>query len=128
MNKPNDAVLALMAREEELVPANAIAPILKMHPAVIIQYAKEGKWSRDICNYIISGRNVKFFRKDFLRKGGWLQDEEPPKTNEDRLDELIELIRVNNGMMMEALAYIKQSARAATLTDQQKGVHANEIL
>ena len=121
MNKPSDAVLALMAREEELVPASAIAPIVKMHPAVIIKYAKEGKWPREICNFIISGRNVKFYRTDFLRKGGWIPDEEPKKTNEDRLDELIELIRVNNGMMMEALAYIKQSARAATLTDLEKG-------
>ena len=71
--KPSDAVLALMARKEELVPAAAIAPILKMHPSVIINYAKTGKWSREICNYIVSGTHVKFFRIDFLRKGGWIQ-------------------------------------------------------
>ena len=68
-----DDVLALMARADEVVPAAAIAPIVKMHPSVIIKYAKEGTWPREICNYIVSGRCVKFFRIDFLRKGGWIQ-------------------------------------------------------
>ena len=71
--KPSDAVLQLIAREEELVPASAIAPIVKMHPSVIVKYAKAGQWPREICNYIVSGRCVKFFRLDFLRKGGWIQ-------------------------------------------------------
>ena len=68
----SDAVLALMAREDELVPAAALAPVVKMHPEVIIKYAKDGKWPKSICNYIISGNRVKFFRIDFLRKGGWI--------------------------------------------------------
>ena len=68
-----DAVLALMARDDEVVPATAIAPIVKMHPSVIIKYAKDGTWPREICNYIVSGRCAKFFRIDFLRKGGWIQ-------------------------------------------------------
>ena len=67
-----EAVLALMARTDEMVPAAAIAPIVRMHPSVIIKYAKDGTWPRDICNYIVSGNRVKFFRVDFLRKGGWL--------------------------------------------------------
>lgn len=71
--KPSEAVLQLMAREEELVPASALAPIVKMHPSVIIKYAKSGQWPREICNYIVSGTHVKFFRIDFLRKGGWIQ-------------------------------------------------------
>ena len=33
---------------------------------------KDGTWPRDVCNYIVSGRCVKFFRIDFLRKGGWI--------------------------------------------------------
>jgi hypothetical protein len=66
-------VLALMARTEELVPAAAIAPIVKIHPQTIVNYAKTGKWPREICNYIVSGSHVKFFRIDFLRKGGWIQ-------------------------------------------------------
>ena len=68
----SDAVLALMARPDELVPAAAIAPILKMKPDVIVRYAKTGKWPLNICNYIVSGTHVKFFRVDFLRKGGWI--------------------------------------------------------
>lgn len=68
----SDNVLALMAMTDEVVPATAIAPIVKMHPQVIVKYAKEGKWPREICNYIVSGRCVKFFRIDLLRKGGWI--------------------------------------------------------
>ena len=71
--KFSDAIYALMDREEEMVPAAAIAPIVRMHPQVIIKYAKDGKWPREICNYSVSGRCVKFFRVDFLRKGGWIQ-------------------------------------------------------
>ena len=70
--KYSDAILALMARDEELVPAAALAPVVRMHPSVMIKYAKDGTWPREICNYIVSGRNVKFFRIDFLRKGGWI--------------------------------------------------------
>jgi hypothetical protein len=68
-----DAVLALMARTDEVVPASAIAPIVKMHPSGIVKRAKDGEWPRDLCNYIVSGRCVKFFRIDFLRKGGWIK-------------------------------------------------------
>ena len=69
---PSPAVQALMDRDDDLVPAAAIAPIVKMHPSVIIAYAKDGKWPRDVCNYIVSGTHVKFFRIDFLKKGGWI--------------------------------------------------------
>ena len=69
---PSPAVQELMDRTDELVPAAAIAPIVKMHPSVIIAYAKDGKWPRDVCNYIVSGTHVKFFRIDFLKKGGWI--------------------------------------------------------
>ena len=69
---PSPAVQELMDRTDELVPAAAIAPIVKMHPSVIIAYAKDGKWPRDVCNYIVSGTHVKFFRIDFVTKGGWI--------------------------------------------------------
>ena len=67
----SDAVYALMSREDELVPAAAIAPIVKMHPQVIINQARTGEWNR--CEFVISGKRVKFFRIDFLRRGGWIQ-------------------------------------------------------
>ena len=69
----SDPVRKLMAMPEDLVPAAAIAPILGMKAETIIWLAKKGRWDRNVCNYIISGTRVKFFRVDFLRKGGWIQ-------------------------------------------------------
>ena len=69
----SDPVRQLMARADDLVPAAAIAPILGMKAETIIKKAKSGQWDRGVCNYIVSGRCVKFFRVDFLRKGGWIQ-------------------------------------------------------
>ena len=68
-----DEVLRLIHMTDEMVYAKDLAPIVKIKPDVIIKYAKEDKWPRDICNYIVSGTHVKFFRIDFLRKGGWIQ-------------------------------------------------------
>lgn len=69
----SEPVLQLMDMAEDLVPAAAIAPILGMKAETIIKKAKIGKWDRGVCNYIVSGTRVKFFRIDFLRKGGWIQ-------------------------------------------------------
>ena len=69
----SEPVLQLMERADDLVPAAAIAPILGMKAETIIKKAKIGKWDRGVCNYIVSGTRVKFFRVDFLRKGGWIQ-------------------------------------------------------
>ena len=69
----SEPIIQLMARTEELVPAAVIAPILGMKAETIIKKAKMGKWDRGVCNYIVSGTRVKFFRVDFLRKGGWIQ-------------------------------------------------------
>ena len=65
-------VLELINRKDEMVTAADIAPIVQMHQSVIIHKAKEGIWPREVCNYIVSGNRVKFFRVDFLRKGGWI--------------------------------------------------------
>lgn len=70
--KYSDEIWALMDRKDELITAADLAPIVRMHPSVIIRYAKTGQWPREICNYIVSGNRVKFFRMDFLRKGGWI--------------------------------------------------------
>lgn len=67
-----DPILALINNPDEMVTAADIAPIVRMNPQVIIKYAKEGKWPREVCNYIVSGNRVKFFRIDFLKKGGWI--------------------------------------------------------
>ena len=70
--KISEPVLALIDRDDEMITAADLAPIVRMHPSVIIKYAKEGKWPATICNCIVSGNRVKFFRIDFLRKGGWI--------------------------------------------------------
>ena len=68
----SDPVRELMQRTDDLVPASAIAPILGMKAETIIKKATLGKWDREVCNYIVSGTRVKFYRIDFLRKGGWI--------------------------------------------------------
>ena len=67
-----DDVRRLIAMNDEMIHAKDLAPVLGMNPGVMIKKAKEGTWDRNICNYIVSGRCVKFFRIDFLRKGGWI--------------------------------------------------------
>ena len=69
----SDPVRALMYCTDDMVPAAMIAPILGMKAETIIKKAKTGTWDRGVCNYIISGTRVKFYRVDFLRKGGWIQ-------------------------------------------------------
>lgn len=68
----SDDVRRLIDMGTEMMTAKDMSPIVRMHPSVIIKYAKEGLWPREICNYVISGNRVKFFRVDFLRKGGWI--------------------------------------------------------
>ena len=68
----SEAVMKLMDYQDELVPAALIAPILGMKAETIIKKVKDGKWDREVCNYITSGTRVKFYRVDFLRKGGWI--------------------------------------------------------
>ena len=72
--KYTDEVLRLIHMEDEMIYAKDIAPILHMNPDVIIKRVKDGDWLMEhLGNYIITGRCVKFFRIDFLRKGGWIQ-------------------------------------------------------
>lgn len=70
--KYSDAIYRLIDLDSEMVTAADIAPVVRMHPEVIIRYAKTGQWPREICNYVVSGSRVKFFRVDFLKKGGWI--------------------------------------------------------
>lgn len=112
------ALEALKNSTEEMVTAAQIAPILHMNPGVIVKYAKDGTWIQDnMGKFIISGDRVKFFRRDFLQKCGFIPKDEPKRTAEDLLQEVIELIRVQNTMLIEMGAYIKKTASAGTLTD-----------
>lgn len=70
---PSEHVLRLLECPDELVSAEMIAPVIKMKPDRMREYARTGKWPREICNYIVSGSHVKFFRVDFLKRGGWIE-------------------------------------------------------
>ncbi len=69
----SDEVMRLITSTDEMVTAAVIAPILGMKEETIVKKVKMGEWDRNVCNYIESGTRVKFFRVDFLRKGGWIQ-------------------------------------------------------
>ena len=85
-----DAVRNLMAMNSEVVSAKYIAPVLKMSESVIVKYAKDGTWDADrLGNYVISGGRVKFFRKDFLQKCGFLPPDPEEPTEKEALLALI---------------------------------------
>ena len=112
------ALEALKNSTDEMVTAAQIAPILHMNPGVIVKYAKDGTWIQEnLGKFIVSGDRVKFFRLDFLQKCGFIPKDEPKRTVEDLLQELIEVVRVQNTMLIEMGAYIKKTASAGTLTD-----------
>ena len=67
-----DDIRRLMDLDTEMITAADLSPIVRMHPQVITYYAKTGQWPREVCNFLVSGNRVKFFRIDFLRKGGWI--------------------------------------------------------
>ena len=88
----------------------AAAEVLRMDPGRLAEYARTGqlKWNAQE----IEGR-VYHSREDFIRY--WTGEPEKPKrTAEDLLEELIEVTRVQNTMLMEITAYIKKTASAAT--------------
>lgn len=77
--KYTDAVMRLMDMESDMITAKDLAPVVHMSPDVIIYYAKTGQWPKSICNFVISGNRVKFFREDFLRKAGYMTEPPPEK-------------------------------------------------
>ena len=89
----SDAIRDLMAMDAEVVPARMIAPVLKMSESVLIHRVKNGEWDQDAMGkVVISGNRVKFFRKDFLVKCGFLKPEPEGPTAEDLLFRIIELL------------------------------------
>ena len=70
---------------DEVVSAKYIAPIVKMSESIIVHYAKTGQWDQDqLGKYVISGNRVKFFRKDFLQKCGFI-DPEPEEPSAEKM-------------------------------------------
>ena len=87
----SDDVLRLMDDTRDLVPAAAIAPILKMSESVIVKYAKDGTWN--LCRYVVSGNRVKFFRKDFLQKCGFMEPEPEEPTERELMAAILDALR-----------------------------------
>ena len=135
----SDPVKVLMEMTDETVSAKYIAPILKMNERVIVKYAKDGTWDADrLGKYVISGGHVKFFRRDFLQKCGFMEPEKEELTAEQKallqmneallaitdaikeLSSMMQIIMESQGMQLKTLSEFVQiikTAGAATPTD-----------
>ena len=111
-------VQRLFDMDVETVYAKDLAPIVRMHPQTIVDYAKTGKW--DLCRYIISGDRVKFFRKDFLQKCGFLDPDPEPEDVEravftaviDALQTLLESQKETIRLLEEQNELLRRRAHA----------------
>ena len=82
--KITEDVQRLIDMDCEMIFAKDIAPVIHMNPDVIIKYAKDGIWDQDhLGKFVISGDRVKFFRKDFLQKCGFVRPDPPETTEKD---------------------------------------------
>ena len=101
-------VRALIAMTDETVSAKHLAPVLKMNERTIIKYAKDGTWNQDnLGKFVISGEgpnaHVKFFRKDFLQKCGFIEKIEK-KTTDELLQEVITHLLIIEKLLNEKTA------------------------
>ena len=111
-------VQRLIDMEDEMILARDIAPIIHVKPDVIIKYVKTGQWDADrLGNYVISGDHVKFFRKDFLQKCGFLDPEKEAPTVEQLLAEILQGVKLICGYIHLKVQEEKKAAGAATPTD-----------
>ena len=118
MTDYDTALEALKASTEEMVSANQIAPILHMNPGVIVKYAKDGTWNQDtLGKFVISGDRVKFFRRDFLQKCGFMEPEKEAPTVEQLLTEILQGVKLICGYISLKVQDEKKTAGAATPTD-----------
>lgn len=114
----SDAVRALMEMDAEVVSAKHIAPIVHMSESVIVKKAKDGTWNADrLGNYVISGGRVKFFRKDFLQKCGFMEPEAEGQTSEQLLTEILQGIKLICGYIHLKVREEQKTAGAATPTE-----------
>lgn len=112
----SEAVRNLMAMSDETVSAKYIAPILRMAESVIIKYAKDGTWDQEhLGKYVISGNRVKFFRKDFLQKCGFIEPDPEYPSTEQMLQQIWEAM-MDIRILLKAIANEK-TAGAGTPTD-----------
>jgi len=100
------------------IPNAIAADVLKMDPGRLAQYAREGRLGWKVMAPVKSTR-VYHNREDFIRFWTSAPAKEQARTETDRLDELIELIRVQNTMLMEITAHIKKTADVAAPTEKE---------
>ena len=99
-----EPVRQLMAMDCEVVSAKYIAPVVKMSESVIIHRVKSGEWDPEMLGkYVISGNRVKFFRKDFLQKCGFMEPEKAEPTVEQLMQRVIQLLMDMNWLLAERL-------------------------
>ena len=105
-----DAIEIMKMMESVTVNAGLIAQALGMNPGVLRKHVRDGDYL--LSAYEVCGDRIRFFRKDFLQKIGEIPPDPPERTDSDRLDEIIELIRVQNTMLLEIAAHIKEEPPA----------------
>ena len=116
----SDPVKVLMEMTDETVSAKYIAPILKMSPSVIVKYAKDGTWDADrLGNFVISGGHVKFFRKDFLVKCGFMEPEKEKPTMDQLLKELVIRLKVVQNAILCMMSDEQRLNLATTLLNEK---------
>lgn len=101
-----EAINIMMMMESVTVNADLVGQALGMNPGVLRKHVRDGEYT--LSKYEINGDRIRFFRKDFLQSIGELEKDPPEKTDSDRLDEIIELIRVQNTMLIQILAFMKE--------------------
>ena len=107
-NKPKvtEDVQRLMDMDAETIYAKDIAPIVKMHPQTIVEYAKTGKWN--LCRFVISGDRVKFFRKDFLQQCGFVDPEPEEQTEREVILAAISALETILKSQKEVIALLEE--------------------
>ena len=117
-----EAIEIMKMMESVTVNADLIAQALGMNPGVLRKHVKDGDYH--ISAYEVSGDRVRFFRKDFLQKCGFMEPEKEEPTVEQQLLETLKDIREMLICMMtagQALVYAmrrdEKAAGAGTPTD-----------
>ena len=119
-----EAIRRLKAIDDVYVTADMIAPVLRMNPDVLRKRVREGYYK--ISSVDVSENRIRFLRKDFLQKIGEMPPDQPEKSVNALLEEILEELRERNRIqrcMMsigqvvryeEMMAKAKESAGAAT--------------
>ena len=116
----SDAVRDLMAMDAEVVPARMIAPVLKMSESVLIHRVKSGQWNEDaLGRVVVSGNRVKFFRKDFLQKCGFIDPDPEEVTIKQLLSDIRDELKRMNKLTLAGMD-LRQRMSLELMNDDEK--------